>query len=688
MHDNIEESSVLSMDQKKHQHAAFPWFFWISAALLITLKIWLARGLTFNAIGYMFADDRLFIEQAGSILQGEWLGNYNYLTLFKGSFYPIFIAFSYLIGLPLLTTQHLLYAVACLVFCQAVSPLLRRQVLLVLVLAVLLFNPMSVTNTVATRALREGIYPALTLLNLAGAIGLVLRLDKPINKWIAWSALTGICLSAFWLTREERIWILPALAILICLAIIRNRIEKSNWRAAIIGLCIPMLMLGAAVMTICGLNDHDYGVFSITEYDNPVFLRAYGSLTRVTPATWQPLIPVAAETRRRIYAVSPTFAQLEPWLEGNIGALYARYGEGVKNDSHEMGGGWFHTALRESIDAAGLTADGKFPQNFYRQMTSEIDDACDSGSLDCGPERSSFMAVWNNAYLPPLIKNFKKAASYMLNYEGYDGSLKDCLGTDAQLKLFIDLSREKCWHTQPSVLAQGWVVRPGESISIWVYDNAGNKIVSPTYHMQSPDLVERFQQMGVDAPEASIARFQIEADCPASCYLVVKADDGSILTRIDLARPSGTADRPDENGLYYEIESIDWRKGDEVDNPVFELNSKKSRLLEKLALIYQKTIPLLAVPSLLLFVIQTVVAIIKRKGLPLWTIELALLAAILTRLVMVAWLETSSINAIITTYLSPNYPLLLIFLMLPFCWVVEYFPTLQGSKTINNPNPR
>ena len=663
------------MKSNKHQATALSWSFWLSAAILIVLKIWLARGLTFNGIGYMYADDQLFIEQAGAILRGEWLGSYNYLTLFKGPFYPLFIVTSFLTGLPLLTTQHLLYAVACLAVCLALTPLLRRQIFLLLLLVVLLFNPMSVTNTVATRALREGIYPALTLLSLAGLIGLVLRLDRPFHQRLIWSVLTGISLIAFWLTREERVWILPALAILACLAAYRIWLEKSStWRTALISLAIPALMLGASVLTICGLNLHYYGVFAITEYDSPVFLKAYGSLARVTPETWQPLIPVAAETRQRIYAVSPTFAQLEPWLEGDIGLLYTRYGESVKSNSREMGGGWFHTALRESIDAAGLTADGRFPKDFYRQMTSEIESACDSGRLDCGPARSSFMAVWNKAYLSPLLKNIWRAAQYMLNFEGYAGKLKDCLGTDDQLRLFIDLTREKCWHTQLSVLAQGWVVKPGEAISIWVYDDSGNKIVSPTYHMYSPDLAEHFQQLGVDAPEAAIARFQVEADCPNDCNLVVKAGDGSILRQIDLVESPGSTDQPDENGLYYQIESIDWRAGDEVDNTLlYKLNTNKSKVLEGIAHIYQKAIPTLAILSLLLFIFQTMLVVLKRRNLFLWWVECVLLATIVTRLVMVAWLETSSIDAIITTYLSPNYPLLLVFLVLPYCWIFMRF---------------
>ena len=627
----------------------------------------------------MYSDDQLFIDQAGAILRGDWLGSYNYLTLFKGPFYPLFIAASFLSGIPLLTAQQLLYAAACLVTCLALAPLLRRRGLLLLLLAVLLFNPMSVTNTVATRALREGIYPAITLLSLAGVLGLLLRLDRPFHQRLAWSLLAGASLVAFWLTREERIWILPALAILVCLGAYRTWFEKSStWQAALTSLVIPAAMLGASVLTICGLNLHYYGVFTITEYDSPVFLKAYGSLTRVKPETWQPLIPVTAETRERIYAVSPAFAQLKPWLEGDIGMMYARYGEAVKSDSHEMGGGWFHIALRQAIDEAGITADGKFPGDFYKRLTREIGTACESGRLDCGPARSSFMAVWNKGYLSPLLKNFGQAFKYMLTFEGYDARLKDCLGTDEQLRPFIDLTRERCWHTQLSVLARGWVVKPGEAISIWVYDDSGKKIVSPTYHTYSPDLAEHFLQMGVDAPEAAIARFQIEADCPSGCSLVVKAGDGSLLEQIAFAESSGSANQPDENGLYYQVEAVEWHSGDEISNPIlFKLNTTKARILDTLARVYQKVIPFLAILSFLLFIYQTILVVMKRRTPILWWVEGAFLSAILTRLVMVAWLETSSIDAIITTYLSPNYPLVLVFLSLTYGWVFIHLTRLE-----------
>ena len=59
-------------------------------------------------------DDALMQNQANSILQGKWLGEYNSLTLVKGSITPKFIAILNKLHIPFLIGQELLYDVSCL----------------------------------------------------------------------------------------------------------------------------------------------------------------------------------------------------------------------------------------------------------------------------------------------------------------------------------------------------------------------------------------------------------------------------------------------------------------------------------------------------------------------------------------------------------------------------------------------
>ncbi len=63
------------------------------------------------------------------------------------------------------------------------------------------------------------------------------------------------------------------------------------------------------------MNYIHYGVYAKTEMDATSFKSAYGALTRVKPAEVIRYVPVTQETRIRIYEVSPSFKELEGYLE-------------------------------------------------------------------------------------------------------------------------------------------------------------------------------------------------------------------------------------------------------------------------------------------------------------------------------------------------------------------------------------
>ncbi len=67
--------------------------FVIGCVLIALIKFWLLAPQEIVARSAPH-DDTLFVGLALSILQGNWLGDYNQFTLMKGSGYPLFIAFS------------------------------------------------------------------------------------------------------------------------------------------------------------------------------------------------------------------------------------------------------------------------------------------------------------------------------------------------------------------------------------------------------------------------------------------------------------------------------------------------------------------------------------------------------------------------------------------------------------------
>jgi len=361
-----------------------------AAAGMILLKLWLVSAQPITAMGWATLDDRLFLNLAHGLLAGTWLGPFNELTLAKVCFYPIWIALVVRLGIPLLLSQHLLYLLAVLAVIGAVRPMGYGPWRLLLLGAVLWFNPGTYTAQVL-RVVREGIYPALTLLVIAGFVGTLLR--ARVGSWralVPWLLLSALSLAAFWQTREEGMWLLPllaAVAAFVCAGQWWMR-APGGWFWAL--LCVmPLLAIPCSDGIVALINRAHYGIAVTVEVKSHDFLAAYGALTRVEPKQIVPHVPVSRETRERIYRVSPAFATLEAQFAGPAANAW---GAGPRKQwpdlkAGEIGGGWFVWAFRQAVGRAGYYADGRKAMAFYRQLASEVDTACRAGTGRPGTAR-------------------------------------------------------------------------------------------------------------------------------------------------------------------------------------------------------------------------------------------------------------------------------------------------------------
>ena len=96
----------------------------LAALLAVLIKLWVVEARDLVALPLTSHDDQLMLDRAMSLLSGDWLGPYNERTLIKGPFYSFWIAATFLAGIPLLLSQHLLYAAACAVTALALRPVL------------------------------------------------------------------------------------------------------------------------------------------------------------------------------------------------------------------------------------------------------------------------------------------------------------------------------------------------------------------------------------------------------------------------------------------------------------------------------------------------------------------------------------------------------------------------------------
>ncbi len=397
--------------------------FLITILILSILKLWLVvlqPVLGIHPSGY---DDRLFLKLAEFLYNGEWLGPYDQLTLIKGPIYPMWLALSYTSGLPLHFTQQLLYLFAGLMLLMALKKLGINSLVLVILYLLYLFNPM--TETYVTRA---SIYPALAVLVIAGLIGLYASKNSHLFKFGLWASLLGIALSALWLTREEGIWLIPTTLLIIGYLIVTLYRTEQFLGRTLISL-LPLLILFGSIQFIAFINKTYYNVYFTVEFQSPAFSSAYGALPRVKDEEWQPFIPILKKTHHKIYAVSPAFKELEPFLEGHIGQIWEKGGRRfilrdnvmpqnwTERNRHEIIGSIFIFALRDAVVLAGYHVSAAKADNYYRRLAREIEQACEQQLLDCFPLKATVMPVYRMEYLPLTVRAYLFMANSVIGFQ-------------------------------------------------------------------------------------------------------------------------------------------------------------------------------------------------------------------------------------------------------------------------------
>ena len=385
---------------------------------LIIFRIWIIAGVPKQFIIGPH-DDLFYAKGANYLLNNQWLGPYDSLTLIKVPFYTMFLTFSASTGLPLFLNENLLYLFSCLILHIAISPLIRNRWWRLLVFTLLLYCPASIITNWNLRVYREFVYLSITLFVIAFAIGLLLRINaKPIIV-ILWTISLGISLGAFILTREEAAWIYPML-FLFTLSILwliwKGEGTLKVQRSAM--LLIPIILAYIPVFIVSELNYSHYGFWGISDQLDPDFNRVLNTLGRIkTSTTWYPYVRVSRDALQKAYAASPMMAQLkskldplmDAWEPNSEEAFKAKpiwYQQSYSNHMTEIGAGHFPWVLRDAVSETGYF-NGKYPKDYFRELANELENACDTGKLECSPSQSiPFIGTLDERHLPILGQMF------------------------------------------------------------------------------------------------------------------------------------------------------------------------------------------------------------------------------------------------------------------------------------------
>lgn len=414
---------------------------WFVAVAAVALKFWLVAPQALVALEGATHDDRLFLVLADSIRAGHWLGDYNRLTLAKGPFYPLWIAAAHALHVPLLTSQHLAYLVACVLAALALRPALPSARWAFVLFLLLWWNPVTTDSGIGHRVLRQSIYVPLALATVAGLIALASG-PRTRRAALTWGGVTGLAAAAFYLTREEGVWLAPVVLALAAYAALNPRAPR---RLALLGLATATTTFSLGTGAVCALNARAYGWGGTVEFRQPAFLDAHGALLRFTPPQPIPYVFVTRATREALYAHSPLFAQLAPHLDGDLGTSWAVPSgilTGLPPQQREIAGGWFMWALRDSVERAGHGTNAATARAYYRALADELNALADTGVVPAGPPRSGMLPPWQPAYTARALDRFPAFVTYFLRLEGIDARQAASAGNGEAAGLFARLTCE------------------------------------------------------------------------------------------------------------------------------------------------------------------------------------------------------------------------------------------------------
>ncbi len=399
--------------------------------VLTIIYVALMSNRFFFLVPYEAYDDALQFRIAQSLAAGDWLGNYDSLTLAKGITFPLWTALLHNLDVPMWFGNTFLYITACTVFIFALRSFLKSQWALLFVYSILLFNPM-----ISARAYRDAIAPGLVLFVLAWSIGLFARYvasrketkrlahRKIMREVFIFSVIGCVSLPAWWHLREDSFWILPFILVIVgmifLIAIYDILITKQNIRRTIIYIfliLLPFASLYATSQVISSINLINYNRYVVNDATSSDFLAAYGALTRIKDDSWQRTVPVSEKMREKAYKISPAFKELRSCLDGDIKCESLKYNYyQIKTADYE--GGWFAWALREATKERGYYKDAESSRAFYSRLANEINLACDNKVLECQfPERASSTSPFRRELLPLITENTFEAAYFAATLE-------------------------------------------------------------------------------------------------------------------------------------------------------------------------------------------------------------------------------------------------------------------------------
>lgn len=657
--------------------------FFLAMVLFGVLKEFLVYNLPIMAVPKGIHDDWIMVHMADALRSGQWLGEYNDLTLTKGMFFPLYLAVLNFLRLSYLSVSALLYTVSCMIFVYALRPLLKKYWACFTLYLALLWNPVSYSVQAFQRVYRNSISYIQVLLIFGGLLALWLRRKEPVKKQILWLLTAAVGMVTFFYTREDAIWVEPFLLVflLVYLGTMFFSWKKEHRREYVgkaVLVLLPFLSVWGAGQLIAQENDNHYNIRLTNELQKGGFAEMYKSMMAVKPEEDIPGVTMTREKIARMCDECPTLEKLEPYIQSS--RLYWA-GSGENEKDWEVRDGWVFWIFRTALAQAGYYTDGETVNQVCLQIRDELEAAMDEGRLTRQATMpSTYMSPWREGYLGDLFGALGKAIAYTTTYDEMETLVYLYSEPDENggIPLFERMTGDKAvWYESDLVEMAGWYAsyEGMEGVTLQA-ETADGAVLGTAEFTESDDIAAYLAGQGIEAPGSEKCRFSLKLsvkDKPQTVYLKAYRN-GTLLDSYELSEDLTRV----ESGA--SCLNLDWYWDVPERHGFLAKIHYKGVILNGVRQVYHYTGVAAAAAGALAYVALCVRMLKRRlqkvkdedgRDLSVWLALSALLASYFVLLGGISYSEISGWNAILYWYLSGAYPIMIAFEVLAVLFLVQ-----------------
>lgn len=656
--DNTSESSTgLRLFLQQQWRVTLISITWLIAC---GLYIYLYYYMPWSVNLYAGHDDALFVVLAKSLVAGNWLGTYSQYTLMKGPGYPLFLALTHQLGLPLYLLTALFHSVAVSFFAWTIYRLSQSKVLASLLFVSLLLLPLVISSG---RIIRDQIYPDQFLLAFSALI-FSLFVAKTRAKQCGTAILAGIIFAWLWLTREEGVWVLPSVVLLLAFALWKYWRAGTFQQGIMSSVLVLLISFSGVHLVFQFINWQVYDRFIGLDIKEKNFKAALSALQSVREDEVISHVPVSQATFPVIYAVSPVFAELKHFFSTDSQG-WRNHGCGFYPWAcNEIAGGWFIWALREAAASRGYYRTPRMASDFFARIATEINQACADGRIKCKKSLISFMPEVSQHEIDRAPETLEKLLEMLLlsNFSANNMRLHSAIvGNYPDQKWVMEFL-----HSQDRFIDQGdlLVEKSNHRLIFGRYALVNKNIEKFEINisdMQGKLYPYTIQQNVAKAEINHYYPFSLHTSCPNECmFSIIVAGEEKLHAWI----PDIDQDYSQKQALVLGNVQVFFDKvvtGKKKLLPVVGVGETTTLKVRKLIFaVFQGVLPILLSLGLVAFVILTVLAFKQRSVSVLYILSAAAWGALLSRLTILFLVHISSFPALEKLYFMPVYSLLLI----------------------------